>query len=400
MDQYDKALEFVTIGLEYLDNYPDLFFENSAREMKVKAWKNLATIYKAKGNYNLALQYFSMYHHDQVQILTENFDKDISEYFVAYDTKTKEIENEVLKKDKIISDLKLERRNLGLLILLLGIFIMMVIASIILYRYRLKSKLAKMLEVEIENALEEHKKQQQIIFHQASLTSLGEMMAGIAHEINQPLQDLILLAETASRDLEKNRLNEDNLHILLKDQIRDIEIIKQIISHVQLFSSQQKTGKTENFEINKPIMDALSMMDKQLKRKGITIELVLQEDLPEIPGNPYKFEQVVVNLLNNARYALEAKDKIQPEGLIKKIIIKTWLDNGELFLETTDTGIGIPEGKLNKIFQPFFSTKELGKGIGLGLSISLDIIKEMNGTINVRSIEGEGSTFIVRIPVQ
>jgi signal transduction histidine kinase len=125
----------------------------------------------------------------------------------------------------------------------------------------------------------------------------------------------------------------------------------------------------------------------------------LDESLPEIKGNPYKFEQVMVNFFNNAKDAIDEKSGKTTVDFDKKMSVKSFTDGRFVFIEVSDNGVGVPENIKTNIFLPFFTTKTLGKGTGLGLSISTGIIKEMNGFIELESEEMKGTTLRVKIPV-
>jgi signal transduction histidine kinase len=145
---------------------------------------------------------------------------------------------------------------------------------------------------------------------------------------------------------------------------------------------------------------ALSMFSQQLKLREIRVEQTLEENLPLVLGDANRLEQVFVNLLINARDAIEEKaEKFPGVSIEKKISLRTRSANGKVTIEVEDTGIGIPKAFLDKIFEPFFTTKQIGKGTGLGLSISYGIVQDYDGTINVKARDGEGATFVIQFPV-
>jgi histidine kinase len=139
---------------------------------------------------------------------------------------------------------------------------------------------------------------------------------------------------------------------------------------------------------------------QQLKLREIEVGRDLQEDLPPLLANSNRLEQVFINLLINARDAIEDKcEKYGRNKTDKKISVRTHLEMGKIRIEVADTGIGIPKPVRDKIFEPFFTTKRVGRGTGLGLSISYGIIQDYEGTIEVETIENQGSNFIIRFPV-
>ena len=229
--------------------------------------------------------------------------------------------------------------------------------------------------------------------HADRMANLGEMASGIAHEINQPLNiismvmDKILFesAKTETIDLEflKNKSNKifDN-----------ITRIRNIIDHIRAFSRSHDDFVLTAFDINSSIDNATSMILEQFKHLGISLDVQLDKQLPQIVGNTYKFEQVIVNLLVNAKDAvIEKKNKLEDysEMIVR---IRSYVENQMLIVEVADNGIGISNEDINNIILPFYTTKDEGKGTGIGLSICYQIIKEMDGTIEITSDRLHGTT--------
>ncbi len=307
---------------------------------------------------------------------------------------------EVEKKEKEILEqrVSIEKLKNNQIFLLLAIVIILALAFMIYYRYRTKKKLNRGLEVKIAEALRRQKEQQQIIVHQASLTSLGELAAGIAHEIRQPLQNISLAneslqIETREPDPDKAFISEN-----LRNIGEDIKRIKFIITEISNFSRGQQEAIRESFSINTRIENAFSLARTKFANRNISVNFNLDKALPLAEGNPYKFEQVIVNFLNNAKDAIEEKAATTPEDFQKSIDIKSYADQEFIFVEVTDNGIGVPDDIKTNIFLPFYTTKQLGKGTGLGLSISLGIVKEMGGLIEIDSVRMQGTTMRIKIP--
>jgi len=279
--------------------------------------------------------------------------------------------------------------------LMIAIFVFLFIFS----RYRLKQKSNIQLNKEVQIALKNQKKQQQIIIHQSRLTSLGQMASGIAHEVNQPLQNILLAAE--SIQMEMADINPDIHYIknLVNEQYRDVDKISRISENINFFSDIDKENLEGKLNINQCIENAFSLMQKQYENHHIQAIFDLDEKIPEITGNSINFEQVIVNLLNNARDAVDEQGNQNTQDYQKKVEVVTGRQNSTIFIEVKDNGVGIPEEHSTNIFLPFFTTKALGSGTGLGLSISYRIINKMNGKINLLSKPGEGSTFKISLPV-
>lgn len=234
----------------------------------------------------------------------------------------------------------------------------------------------------------ERKKTEAKQMHADRMANLGEMASGIAHEINQPLNiismvlDKILLEAARNQKIDVAFVNEKSERIF-----ENIIRIRNIIDHIRAFSRNHDDYVFSGFNVNTAIESSFSMITEQLKYLGINVILELDEDVPEIFGNKYKFEQVIVNLLVNSKDAVLEKKSLIPDYTDMMIGIKTFRENSSLIVEVTDNGIGIKDDDIHNVVLPFFTTKDEGKGTGLGLSICYQIIKEMNGTIDIISTQ-------------
>ncbi|HWO97612.1 MAG TPA: ATP-binding protein [Bacillus sp. (in: firmicutes)] len=236
----------------------------------------------------------------------------------------------------------------------------------------------------------EKRKMEVQLLHSGKLAAIGEMAAGIAHELNSPLTAIL----GNSQLLLRNTQNDDTSYTLLNDIRNCGDRCKQIIKNLLTFSRQEEYV-FEPFSINEATGQVLNLLKYQLKKSRIVINQFLQTDLPFIEGSQPQIEQIIINLILNARDALEFSDRAN-----KEIIIKTSLEDNEIQLSVQDNGIGIEETRLPKIFHPFHTTKEMEKGTGLGLSVSIGIAKAHGGTIEVNSLLGTGSTFTLKLPLQ
>jgi signal transduction histidine kinase len=142
------------------------------------------------------------------------------------------------------------------------------------------------------------------------------------------------------------------------------------------------------------------MISEQFKHKGIHLVLSLDGTIPQIVGNTYKFEQVIVNMIINAKDAIEEKEKLLDKEFTKVVEISSARENNNVVIEVKDNGIGIESNDIDKVMLPFYSTKKEGVGTGLGLSISFGIIRDMVGTIEIQSKRLNGSTFRILIPIK
>ena len=240
--------------------------------------------------------------------------------------------------------------------------------------------------VVVFNDISQRKKQQLNQIHADRMANLGQMASGMSHEINQPLNIISMIMDKMLYDAKKGT-SVDVAYINERaDKIfENLTRIRNIIDHIRVFSRNQFDYIPAAFNINKGIENTLSMFREQFKHLGIEMQVSLSDRLPNLKGNIYQFEQVILNLLNNAKDAvLDRKDR-EIKGFIPKIDIATFMTGNKLHIEVVDNGVGIEADKIHEIMIPFFSTKEEGKGTGLGLSISYQIIKELGGEIYVES---------------
>jgi two-component system NtrC family sensor kinase len=245
-----------------------------------------------------------------------------------------------------------------------------------------------------------------LLVQSGKLATLGEMATGVAHEINQPLGGISLMTQGLILALKRNKLTEDMLSEKLYSIVDQVERINKIIDHLRTFARQSDDQKKE-VDAKLPLLDVFKLIGEQLSKKDITVELDLADNLPIILADHNKLEQIFLNIIGNARDALVELDSKKAEGEVsdkirsrdKKISIKMYSDEKYEIIEISDNGIGIPESIINKIFNPFFTTKEIGKGTGLGLSITYGIVKEFDGTIEVESKEMQGTKFTIKFPI-
>ena len=241
---------------------------------------------------------------------------------------------------------------------------------------------------------------EQQLIQASKMATLGEMATGVAHELNQPLSVIKTASSFLKRKvLNKELISDDILATMAEEIDSHVDRASNIISHMREFGRKSEVGK-EKVQINDVLKRACQFFSQQLKLREIEVTQEFDEDLPPVLADANRLEQVFINLLINARDAIEKKwEQGAPGTGEKKIALKTAMKDGMVTAEVSDTGTGVPPGILDKIFDPFFTTKKVGKGTGLGLSISYGIVQDYDGTIKVKTEEGEGSTFIVQFPL-
>jgi len=257
----------------------------------------------------------------------------------------------------------------------------------------------KDLALSIVRDISDKKKIEYKMIQSERLTALGEMSAGMAHEINQPLNTLSILFDNILFEAKLNHAVSEEYLVSKSDKIfNNILRIKNLIDHVREFSRSQEGYIFTPFNINESILNALSMVSEQFKINGITLVTDLVENLPLIKGNTYKFEQVILNLILNSKDALFERMNDLNESYLMLIRITTKYDSEKISIHVEDNGTGIKDEHRDKIFQPFYTTKETGKGTGLGLSISYGLIREINGEIDIQSKVQQGTIISITIP--
>lgn len=277
----------------------------------------------------------------------------------------------------------------------------------------------KRFTTELEKAYVDLKATQARVVQQEKMASIGQLAAGVAHEINNPMgfissnlgtlgkyvarfndfiqaqSDLIETladkdAAAALRDKRKalklDYILEDGSE-LIKESLEGAERVRTIVKNLKSFSRVDE-AECKDADINECIVSTINIVWNELKYKASLIKEL--GDIPLTKCYPQQLNQVFMNLLVNASHAIEKQGEIT---------VRTWHDNASIYASVSDTGCGMTSAVVNRIFEPFFTTKEVGKGTGLGLSITYDIIKNHNGDINVESEPGKGTTFIVTLPI-
>jgi signal transduction histidine kinase len=235
------------------------------------------------------------------------------------------------------------------------------------------------------------------------LQALGEMAAGVAHELNQPLNGIRAFAEGMLLGLRRGwETTEAQTADTLTEVIRQVDRMAAIIDHMREFSRDRSRAEAVQFPATQVFDGALRLMGAQLRARGITVAVDLAPDLPDLIGHPSQLEQVALNLIANGRDALECRRQGRnPEGWKPQLRLAIYLDAvpGYVCLCVADNGGGVPPELATRVFEPFFTMKEVGKGTGLGLSIARRIADQHGGSLRLDNRPEEGATFILRIPV-
>ena len=393
MGDRDSSLWYAKKGLEIIQSA-------GAPDILVNIYSSLSSIYNLRNNVDSAFFYQGL-----AMALTDSINsvEKIKQFQnIGFDQQFKV---QVLEREKIENENKIKTYSL-----LAGLAVLSIIAFIIYRNNRQKQKANQVLEQPLSNL----KSTQAQLIQSEKMASLGELTAGIAHEIQNPLnfvnnfselnRELVVElkqgldkgdisdAKSLAEDLERN-LEKVELH-----GKRAAAIVKGMLQH-----SQGSTGVKEPTDIKKLADEYLRLAYHGLRAKDKSFNANMQTDFdPQIGAInivPQDIGRVLLNLYNNAFYAVNEKQKEAPPGYEPTVWLQTKKVGDKFEITLRDNGNGIPQKVMDKIFQPFFTTKPTGQGTGLGLSLSYDILKAHGGEIKVGSKEGEGSEFTILIPM-
>ncbi len=241
---------------------------------------------------------------------------------------------------------------------------------------------------------------EQQLIQASKMATLGEMATGMAHELNQPLSVIKTAASFFINKISRNETIRDDILKTMSTEIDShVDRASKIINHLREFGRKPEVT-LDTTDVSAVLQRAFDIFSQQLKLREIELVWKTTPDLPPIAADAQKLEQVFINLLINARDAIEEKaTKILEADAVKRITLTTRRRGKFVVVEVEDTGMGIPKSILDKIFEPFFTTKKVGKGTGLGLSISYGIVQDCGGNIQVRSKKGEGAHFVLSFPI-
>ena len=252
-------------------------------------------------------------------------------------------------------------------------------------------ELVQTLEQKVEQRTQELRVAEAEVAQGEKLASIGLLASGIAHELNNPLTGVLTFTSLLRQKMPDGSEDAEDLDLVIRETRRCASIIRRLLDF-----AREKVPTEGLVDLNAVIAEVLRFVFNPATAQRIQVETRLQVDLPKVWGDADMIKQVVLNIVVNATQAIEDKGRMAVESRLTDPC-----DGSTPMVEFSigDTGCGIPEANLKRIFEPFFTSKEVGKGTGLGLSVSYGIVKAHGGSIKVESVEGEGSTFRVRLPL-
>ena len=233
----------------------------------------------------------------------------------------------------------------------------------------------------------------------SKLATLGTLASGMAHELTQPLNVMQVASDFFLKKLNKgDEISKDDLRSVAEEIGSHVDRASKVITHMRDFARQSDLTRTR-INVNHPIKDVFKVMGQQLRVHQIEVELDLEPQLSRIMADHNRLEQVFINLVTNAMYAMDDKGLRWGNKTWRRLLrIRSFTADGQTVIKVSDTGKGIPKEIIDKIFEPFFTTRKVGQGTGLGMSISYRIISDYGGTIEVESEVDMGTTFTLRFP--
>jgi signal transduction histidine kinase len=259
------------------------------------------------------------------------------------------------------------------------------------------------LELKIAERTRELEQAQSQLVQSEKLSAIGQLAAGVAHELNNPMGGILGYAQFALEKISKSepgtisQRDLDSQKKYLTDIEQQARRCRAIIKNLLKFSRSSDKKEWENFDINVTLNETVSLIQHQLDLGNITLVKDMADSLPKLHGNPSQMQQVFTNLLLNAQHAMSDGGEMR---LSTRLAPRLGEFSGCVEVTVEDTGVGIDESHVHRIFEPFFTTKDKGKGTGLGLSISYGIVKEHGGDIAVHSVVGKGTKFTVILPLE
>ena len=362
------------------------------------AYENLFQIYKLRNEPDSVYKYMelAMRAKDSLNNNSVKNSAKAQDLFLREQIRLKELERERIEF----------RNNVRTYSMLAGIVVLLLLATIF-YRNNKQKQRAK---IKIEKAYDELKSTQAQLIQQEKMASLGELTAGIAHEIQNPLNFVNNFSEISNELIEEMKSemtkgNHEDAKAIVEDVKQNLEkinhhgkradaIVKGMLQH-----SRSSSGKKESTDINALAEEYLRLAYHGMRAKDkaftVTTKTEFDNNIGKINVVPQDMGRVILNLINNAFYAVLEKKKSAGIGYEPTVIVTTKKLGDKIEMIVRDNGEGIPQSIRNKIFQPFFTTKPTGQGTGLGLSLAYDIVKAHGGEIKVETTEGQGTSFII-----
>jgi C4-dicarboxylate-specific signal transduction histidine kinase len=403
----------MTDAEKYLKAAAEIESRTQYYELSRILYKLHSDYHAAKGNYQDALRYFNAYHSISDSLRSIENSRQLNELEIKYAVMEKERNIELLTRNNELAGQELKNTAKLRNYLYLIIALILITTLLIIWRYRsvirvsreLRTSKEKLnilnteLEQRVSDEVEKRRNQEQKALRQSRLALLGELAAGISHELNQPMQTLSLTLENIKEALIDKNIDEDYLERKLNYLFGDIERMQKVIDHIRRFSRPGSEDQEEYFDPLTSIANAVELVKERFEKSLLKISTHLTNAPCLIKGSSNKFEHVLLNLLTNSRDAILANLET---GKINagSINISAEVLNQQMLIRVADNGCGIAPELQDKVFDLFFSTKNPDMGTGLGLAISQSTLKAMQAELTFESVPDTGTTFTISIPIQ
>ena len=413
----NTKIEKYVVAKNYLQKALQLSNESHNVFASKETYRILCILDSTQGDFSQAFEHYKMFIFYRDNVTNEDYRKKISQTNMQYEFDKKQSAAKAVQDKKDANAKRIKNQQYFVIATLVILVLVILLIAFMQWRNnRHKQKANSLLQQQkekVESTLSELKSAQAQLIQSEKMASLGELTAGIAHEIQNPLNFVNNFSEVNKELLvemkgEMNKGNIDDANAIANDVIDNEEkiihhgkradaIVKGMLQHSRTSSSQK-----EPTDINKLADEYLRLSYHGLRAKDKTFNATLQtsfdESIEKINIISQDIGRVLLNLYNNAFYAVTEKSKSQTENYTPIVSVSTKKISDKVEIRVKDNGNGIPKKIIDKIFQPFFTTKPTGQGTGLGLSLSYDIIKAHGGEINVETTEGEGTEFIIVLP--
>ena len=367
------------------------------KDLLVDAYLNIAKIYRNTGQYKKAYQSKVFHTNLKNSIQIKSVHK-IADMQLRYETAKREKVNDNLQKENQLQKIIIGKHKTQQWLLYASVMILSFLTIIGYFKFISKNKYGIKLYKRINKAMARHKEQEQSLIHLSALTKLGELAASIIHDLKQPLQDIKLSAEEIESGISNRNTDQKLIKSSLEDIFEDVERISSMADYVITCTNKKVYEKEIEFNVNNSIANAYRMIRKQLMRQEIMLNMDLEDNLPAVLGNPWKFEHVLLNIFSNSSHALNEIRKFNGGEFKENFVIETYSNMYNVFVRVKDNGIGVINSFKPKMFYPFATSKKPGEGTGLGLSIVYNVVRQMNGRLDFVSTPFVGTVITLIFP--
>jgi len=390
LEQFAKALKLIKEGIKIANDI-------KIRDLVLDGYNYAAHCLTKMQSYKTALKYQILYTNLRDSIHYENSFK-IADMQLRYETAKREKVNDILQKENRLQKVIIGKHKTQQWLLYASVMILSFLTIIGYFKFISKNKYGIKLYKRINKAMARHKEQEQSLIHLSALTKLGELAASIIHDLKQPLQDIKLSAEEIESGISNRNTDQKLIKSSLEDIFEDVERISSMADYVITCTNKKVYEKEIEFNVNQSIANAYRMIRKQLMRQEIMLNMDLEDNLPAVLGNPWKFEHVLLNIFSNSSHALNEIRKFNGGEFKENFVIETYSNMYNVFVRVKDNGIGVINSFKPKMFYPFATSKKPGEGTGLGLSIVYNVVRQMNGRLDFVSTPFVGTVITLIFP--